>query len=179
MLEAFRNEIVEAEKGRMDLLKWKLLLIAGLGTVGFGLSSSGKSTSSVLSPHLLLCLIPLVCIYVDSLCQHLQMRILVISEFFRNYKYQGRDIDMMRFRAYEKFCHDARLVFLLEDLAQHILTIFFSLLILVIAFTFESVQADRTTFLISGSLGIVLTISLLFLRHFKVKHIEEHGRNLK
>jgi hypothetical protein len=30
MIEAFKTEIIEAEKSRTDLLKWKLIIVAAL-----------------------------------------------------------------------------------------------------------------------------------------------------
>lgn len=36
MIDAFKTEIIEAEKSRTDLLKWKLLIVAALGAVGLG-----------------------------------------------------------------------------------------------------------------------------------------------
>jgi hypothetical protein len=180
MLEGFRTEIIEAEKGRIDLLKWKLILIAGLGTVGLGLSSSVKASNSVLSTHLLLCLIPLVCIYVDSLCQHLQMRILVISEFFQNYQNQQNiDDNIIYLHAYEKFCNEVRPVFYLEDWAQQGSTIIFSLVTLMFAIVSTSLGKDRYAFFVSGLMGIVLTIVLEFLQKRKYKNIKKFANKLR
>jgi hypothetical protein len=75
MIEAFKNEIIEAERSRTDLLKWKLILVAALGAIGLGINSPGSTLQPTLSLHLVLCLIPLVCVYVDLLCSHLGMRI--------------------------------------------------------------------------------------------------------
>ncbi len=180
MLEAFRNEIIEAEKGRMDLLKWKLLLIAGLGAVGLGLSSSEKSTNPALSPYLLLCLIPLVCIYVDSLCQHLQMRILVISEFFQHYKYQVRDDEMTRFHAYERFCDEVRPVFYLEDWAQQWTTFGCSLITLLLAakLLWAGSWIEAMAFFVSGILGICLTVRLNYLQERKYEKTKKLAEKL-
>ncbi|MEL6554250.1 MAG: hypothetical protein AAFQ63_12415 [Cyanobacteria bacterium J06621_11] len=124
MLDAFRNEIVEAEKSRIDLLKWKLFLVAAIGSVGLGFNPD--ESSPIISPTILLCFVPMICVYVDSLCRHLQLRILAISDFYSRYDYRnGRDDtdDMIRcFSRYENFCHKVREgetdIFDLEDWAM-------------------------------------------------------------
>jgi hypothetical protein len=74
---SFRNEILETAKARVDLLKWKLIGVSALGSVGLGLTKTDGSAP----PYLILALIPFVCFYVDLLCQHFALRILVIARF--------------------------------------------------------------------------------------------------
>jgi hypothetical protein len=176
MLEAFRNEIIEAEKGRMDLLKWKVLLIAGIGAVGLGFSSSEKEVIPVISRHLLICIIPLVCVYVDSLCQHLQIRILVISEFFQHYQDQSKDKEMMSFQEYEEFCNKVRPVFYLEDWTQQWATFACSFITLLVSLKllWTGAWMEAIAFFVSGVVGIGLTIRLNLLQKQKI----EKTRNL-
>ena len=75
-MDKLREEIIEAEKIRADLIKWKLILVAGLGAAGLGLN--GNSCDDM---TLLLCLIPFVCVYVDLVARHFNLRIHVIAEF--------------------------------------------------------------------------------------------------
>jgi hypothetical protein len=77
-MEKLRDEILEAEKARSDLLKWKLVLVAAIGTVGLGFGQSEVGHPIVLIG------IPLVCAYVDLLCSHLTLRIHVIGNFMRS-----------------------------------------------------------------------------------------------
>jgi hypothetical protein len=72
-----RAEIVEAQKAKLDLFKWKLILVAGLGAAASGLV--GNHTAS--HPNFLFALIPLVCIYVDLLCRDQTLRIVVIARY--------------------------------------------------------------------------------------------------
>jgi hypothetical protein len=179
MLEAFRNEIVEAEKSRIDLLKSKLLLIAGLGAVGLGLPTPMKIENPILSTNLLLCMIPLVCIYVDSLCHHLQIRILVISGFFQNCECKNDDNEIAYYQAYEKFCNEVRPVFYLEDWAQQGSTIVLSLIILVTGLTLgKELKGNSGAFFVSGILGIALTIALEILQRRKIKSVHRKSKNL-
>jgi hypothetical protein len=72
------DEILQAQRARSDLFKWKLLLVAALGAVGLGLGRPNLSPAP-----LILCLIPLVCVYVDLICSHLWIQIHVIGEYLR------------------------------------------------------------------------------------------------
>ena len=158
-------------------MKWKLILVATLGAIGLGLNNTQLVVAEnekivelpiQISSYLILCFIPLVCVYVDSLCQHLYLRVLVIGVFFRQYHYRdSSEIDW--FREYERFCEMSRTEempsknqisvgervknilwrknkairpFSLEDLAMEGATVIFSLLVLVVAFYLWYVTLD-------------------------------------
>ncbi len=104
-LPALRQEIMQAQATRIDLLKWKLALVSGLGAAGLGLQVSGGAVI-LANVGYLLAMIPLVCAYVDLLLQHTNLRILVIARFLR----EQQDI-------YEVFCHVKRNIYVLEDWA--------------------------------------------------------------
>jgi hypothetical protein len=107
-MSEFRSEIVETSKTRSDFLKWKLIGAAGLGAVGLGVTTP----ASIAGSYLVLALIPLVCFYVDMICRHTSLRILVIGRFLR---LQGAGEQA----AYEAFAQLSREqgVFGFEDLA--------------------------------------------------------------
>lgn len=79
-MSAFRQEIIDTAKARGDFMKWKLISVSALGASGLGLT--GPYGTNHL--YVLLSLIPLVCFYVDLLCQHFSLRILVIARFLAN-----------------------------------------------------------------------------------------------
>lgn len=158
MMEAFRTEIVEAEKGRTDLLKWKLILVSALGSIGLGISNPSSTAKPMLSLHFALCLIPLVCVYVDLLCKHLQMRILVISEFFRYSEYNNNADEASCFYLYENFCEKVRPVFGLEDWAQQWSTQFLSVIVIVAALILKLQKTDLLVLVFSGVCGIIFTL---------------------
>ena len=102
-----RDEIVESQKARCDLLKWKLALVAGLGTVGLGLGDYAPKEPGY-SHHYVLCLIPLVCVYVDLLAKHMTLRIMVIG-CFRGHRAAGKNGEPDSIESlYEKFAGRAR-----------------------------------------------------------------------
>jgi len=127
-----RSEIVESEKLRSDLFKWKIILVAALGAAGLGFGDAGKAMSQ---PEFLFCLIPLVCVYVDILSSHLNLRIMVIGHYLLLVRrLRDRGIDAKTDDAeYENFAESARAMpltkakekeqrlnaFALEDIAQH------------------------------------------------------------
>jgi len=102
-MDQLREEILQAERTRSDLLKWKLGLTGTIGALGLGFSGS----SAVRNAELVLVVIPLVCVYVDLLSLHLTLRILVIGTFMRLAKAQAASGDDLVNR-YEAFAQTAR-----------------------------------------------------------------------
>jgi hypothetical protein len=78
-IKSLRSEILESQKARIDLLKFKLIAIATLGAIGLGFGE--HVTNPRIDPDVILCIIPFVCVYIDLLCYHNTMRILVIAQF--------------------------------------------------------------------------------------------------
>ncbi|RCJ17542.1 hypothetical protein A6S26_30845 [Nostoc sp. ATCC 43529] len=179
MMEAFKNEIVEAEKGRTDLLKWKLILVAALGAIGLGISNPSSTSKPMLSLHLALCLIPLVCVYVDLLCKHLQMRILVISEFFQYSEYKNNTDEYSCLYLYERFCEQVRSVFNLEDWAQQWSTQFLSVLVIVAALILKLQKTDLFVLVFSGICGIIFTLIIDKAYENKRKNLKKEAIKLK
>ncbi len=75
-METLRTELIESQKIRSDLLKWKLLIVAGIGGAALGFSGANN-----VNAHLVLAIIPIACFYVDMLCRHLSLRIKAIGLF--------------------------------------------------------------------------------------------------
>ena len=73
------NEVIEAQKARSDLLKWKIIVVAALGATGLGLTEKESRPYA----DLVLGCIPFVCAYIDALCRHLSLRIRVICQFWQ------------------------------------------------------------------------------------------------
>ncbi|MEA5414507.1 hypothetical protein [Synechococcus sp. BA-132 BA5] len=173
MLEGLRIEIIEAEKARIDLLKWKLIVVAGLAGIGFGFFSAatgtkdGNTQDNEIS-HLALSVIPLACLYVDLLCYNLQVRMIVISLFIQSYRSSDGSNDGAGYCMYEKFCDTIRGAFKLEDWAMEYSTRFISGLIVLstVLFiqqhhvslrTWTSAGMYATFILFSGVLGMTLS----------------------
>ena len=95
-MDSLRQEMLEAQKRRADLIKWKLLLVSALAATGLGLTNS----PSVPYIELILCCIPFVCAYADVLCHHQGLIVIVIAEFIRSQAAKADDSDVAE---YEKF----------------------------------------------------------------------------
>ena len=89
------TEVVEAQKIRADYLKWKVVLVAGLFGIGLGFVKTEGTAQRY--ADLVLCIIPLVTAYVDTVCLHVTLRIAVIGEFRRTLGTQDH------YRKYEDF----------------------------------------------------------------------------
>jgi hypothetical protein len=82
-MDTLRAELIESQKARMDLMKWKLILIAIIGGAGLGLSGGAPNTASANAP-LSLAVLPIACLYVDLLCRHLSLRNKAIGRFIES-----------------------------------------------------------------------------------------------
>lgn len=80
--QGVRQEILESQKIRNEFLKYKLFTVAAIASVGLGLS--GAKGSPVINVEYLLCLIPLVCLYIDIICYHNNCRIRAIARFLEH-----------------------------------------------------------------------------------------------
>ncbi|MCS6289101.1 MAG: hypothetical protein H8K10_09020 [Nitrospira sp.] len=123
MIDKLRDEIIESEKARTDMMKWKLILVAAIGAASLGI---GSSASPAGHPWVLLALVPFVCLYVDALCFHTEIRIMSVAQFLRT-----RAADSVE-RQYEEYCTQNRSHFSLEAFALLVTTVGLSGLVLVI-----------------------------------------------
>ncbi len=169
--QRMREEIIEAENARIDLLKWKIIGVAAIGGAALGV---GPGTSS---KDLLLCLIPLICLYVDLICSHLNLRIMVIGSYFRlvhrrqmlGEKIEPNDAD------YEEFAEEVRSMpqsapvrteglnaFFFEDRALHLSSGILSVLVIVWGIFGVSFGAYKAVLIVTGSLGALFSLQAHF-----------------
>jgi hypothetical protein len=152
-VDLLRNEVLEAEKARSDLLKWKLVLVAGLGAAGLGLNTGGQAH------HLILVGVPLVCVYVDLLCHHLNLRIQLIASFIRGCSEETISETGLTLKRYELFVlAEGDKVFSLEPGALRYSSF---LLAAAVAIYGLSLWAKGTTeaLLLAGLMGVALTFA--------------------
>jgi hypothetical protein len=76
-IELAKNEMLEAQKERDSLMRWKLILVSTIGAAALGFSQN----SPLPNAEFALCLIPFTCVYVDILCRNLSIRTKMISLF--------------------------------------------------------------------------------------------------
>jgi hypothetical protein len=177
IFESLRDEIIESQKARTDLIKWKLLLVAAIGAAGVQ-SSSGRP-----SP-LLLTLVPFVCLYADTVCFHNDIRIMAIARFLRTRPIDDGPSPLV---AYEQYCTANRASFSLESFALQGSTLALSFLVLLLGLNFDDpVIADwfqgppgavaRVGFFLSLAGGSGLALGWIFHRLYKHKMNTLDGR---
>lgn len=88
-LSIYREEIIDIEKSRVDLMKWKLILVGGFAA--FGLEKLPA----------IIVLIPFICVYVDALCYQQNLKIFVISKFITQRRQRNLHMDV----EYEELCN--------------------------------------------------------------------------
>lgn len=154
-----RDEIIESQKARVELTKWKAILMATIGAAAFGLGQP-KDTGF----PALLALLPPACLYVDILCMHHDMRMMVIGVFLR------QDVSVPEgVKRYEDFCEHFRYLFGLENLALTGTTVMVAILVIVLAFVGPVAHAlskgsayEKEVVVMSAS-AVVAASGLLFL----------------
>ena len=176
-MSSLRTEIIEAQKVRAEILKWKLILVAALGTVGLGFSH--PEHMNVPNAYLVLLLVPLVCFYVDLLCKHMSLRMIVIGTFLRARASTTDD------GAYERFVSDARAmgprkmnIFALEEWALDGSTAVLSLLVILVGLVPGSLgismsnTIEKYLFVGSGLAGLLLTLLVRLFYKRRVAALE-------
>jgi hypothetical protein len=71
------TELQNAQSGRDALMKWKLIVIAVLGSAGLGFMDS----KTAFNFELIMAVIPLTCVYIDLLCRNFSVRTKRINHF--------------------------------------------------------------------------------------------------
>lgn len=182
MIDKLRDEIIESEKARTDLIKWKLILVAAIGVTGLGI---GSSQSGGGHPSILLALVPFVCLYVDAVCYHNEIRIVAIAQFLR----EGcGDSDAKK---YEEHCRRSRKLFSLEPLVLLWTTIVLSVLVLLIGW-FEVLEravgitrnatAEVQTFVSqvlswAGTIGIAAGVAFYMFYRWRIDQFDKEERS--
>jgi len=152
-MDTLRQELLQAQKTRSELLKWKLLIVAGVGSAALGFSGKGPGKS-----YLALAVLPLCCAYVDFLCSNLFRRIKSIGIFFEYAAHGSADL-----RRYETFFRKMGKHFgrgaSLEAWASLSFTVTISVAVCLIGIEMsKSGSWEILLFLISASVGVGLTV---------------------
>jgi hypothetical protein len=167
---ALRQEIIEAEKTQADYLKWKLISVASITSLFLSFKVANSYDLSIL-----LCIIPLICTYVDLVSVHLMLRIVVIGTYLRKAKQHLGQPEYVEIKDYETFVSDILgeirsnpfSPFGLELTAIHGSTLVLSSIILVYGFVLTSSNARLAyLYFVSGIIGIMFSI-LIFATYGK------------
>ena len=152
MIDKLRDEIIESEKARTELMKWKLILVAAIGGASLGIGSDLQTGRN--PPFGLLALIPWVCLYVDAICIHIELRIMAIGRFIRLGGNGTVPADSIA-RKYEEYCTTLRPAFSLEGFALTLTTLTISGLVLAIGVARPDVIVPMSRPISSFSLNVI------------------------
>jgi hypothetical protein len=174
---ALRQEIIEAEKTQADYLKWKLISVASIASIFLSFKVVNSYDLSIL-----LCVIPLICTYVDLISVHLMLRIVVIGTYLRKTKRELGQPDYIDVKDYETFVSDILgevrssplSPFGLELTAIHGSTLILSIIILIHGYNLASSNASLAyLYFVSGFIGIIFTILIFATFGKRVRKIAE------
>lgn len=157
-ISPLREEIRNSEAARLDFLKYKLIAIATLAAVAFGMGEWDKHPEGI-EPRYVLALIPFVCIYVDALCYHNNLRILVIAKYMRcngdAYEIFLSQWDQLLNNKYKEGIGD---YFKIEDWIIDYSTRVFAALVIVAGMTISvSLAVQGACISLAGLLGLTLS----------------------
>ncbi|NTW54092.1 MAG: hypothetical protein HGB15_04905 [Chlorobaculum sp.] len=171
----FRDQIIQTQNVRSDLMKWKLILVAGLGGAAIGINSAQNE-----HPRFLLALIPIACVYVDALCAHLWLRINGIEKFLSISEFSS-SLE----RDYENFLTMFVPKWKLESLALHVSTLFISGIIFIAGLwssvklnpypeiDFKTSKPEDIGIILAGLLGFVMTIIIRNRYNIGTKNVDK------
>lgn len=129
----------------MQLLKWKLVVIAGIGAPALGFTNVQGPTGS----HLALAMIPLACLYIDILCRELSIRAKRISVFLAH----NQKADDLA-KVFESFYQRTKIGPSMESFALVYSTVVVSLLVLIIGGMLSNIVRDWMVFVTSTVVGL-------------------------
>lgn len=152
--KCLRQEILESQKARSDFLKFKLISIATLAAAGLGLNGKG----SILGENIdyVLCVIPLICIYVDLLCYHNNIRIKIIAAFFKEKKDEYESFIDKISKAHKEESY----YFKLEDYVIRWSSIIISVLLIIYGLCLNKfeIKFKSLHFIIVGIVGVIISL---------------------
>jgi len=163
-----RAEIIESEKTQADFLKWKLIAVAAVASISLGFA--GTTNPTVPGARLLLCLVPLICAYVDLMSLHIMIRIITIGLYL---KISGNSYEEFVFAVRER---GAANPFVLEGFALHGSSIVFNIIVIVLGFTLPQpagIEPSKAlaAYVLSGGLGVVTTVFLWFWYNNRTREV--------
>jgi len=187
--DELRKEITASEDSQGDFIKWKLILVAGVGSASLGGSIKSLNTPVWQFAPLLLCLIPLICVYVDLVYFHLTLRIITIAAFLRHCAPPTEGAGNKRYEEFVFVLRQGRRAhpYALQYIILTGSTAVLSLLVLLIGILMQARVFDLGLgalrnpawyFIFAGAIGTVLTYTTAWLFNTRIQYIESTADRL-
>lgn len=159
ILELIENLILAERSFRSDILKWKLISVGAIGSIGLGFQDGLKDSATWA-----LCALPWFCVYADLLYRASCIRRDVARQFILKHPEESPVVANLRcyfkheYKWQRRFGH-----FSLDAGALIISTITVcSLIVLYSLLTLSAHSALRNSLLLSGTLGVACAIAVEF-----------------
>lgn len=168
-VSSLRSEIVESQKADIEFVKWKLIAVAAVTSILFGVGSDRERDPQL---QLLIFLIPLICAYVDLVSITLAMRILTIAAFLREQN------DIYECRVHQMRTNKGRNPFMFVPVAVHGSSLAISLVIFSAGIFGWQTNWDHlrtVAYLSAGAIGIALATILWRSYRLRAKHLATLG----
>jgi hypothetical protein len=163
-----KEEINASTAHVLDLAKWKLVAVAGVGVVGLGWSRAPTETDP--SAVLLLFSVGFLCAYVDLLIYRRLASLHAVAHYLREYR--GEDPELRELKGYEleiKKRRDAGQFWISEELAHFLSSLTFSVSVPAVAY-FRYTNALGVLALGIPAVGVALVVAL-FLSYSRSRHV--------
>ena len=156
------TQLQSAQESRAQLMRWKLVVIAGIGAPALGFTGIKANVSS----HLALAVIQLACLYIDVMCRELSIRSKRVSTFLSNREHSDKFA-----KDFETFYRSTKRGFSLESFALIGSTVVSSILVGIIGFVLSSEWLYRVVFAISTASGLAGSFVIHILYGNRLKRI--------
>ena len=172
---ALRSEIVESQKSQADFLKWKFIVVATVASAWLGFSTATPPAKE--GTQWLLCLLPLICAYIDLISLHIMIRITTIGSYLKEV---GNE--------YEQFIFEVRRPgganpYIFEGVALHGSSLAIDLFLIGFGFLGLGLHWNSTILQVSyialGFVGIVVTIAFLFWYVLRSKEVQNIAKRFQ
>ena len=174
--ESLRTEIIESQKAQADYLKWKLISVGAIGGLTLA-PNSETAQAGTIAQRLLVCLVPLLCSYVDLISIHLMIRIIAIGAYLRE---RGDKYETYTFTLRER---SGKSPYIFEATALHGSSLVFDAIIIIVGFASISTNqflpiSVSIAYIVSGTFGFFLTIILFLLYNSRQKEVISHAKEI-
>jgi hypothetical protein len=159
------DELLSAQQSRNELMKWKLLIVAAIGSTGLGFLSKDGFTNL----YLIIVIIPIVSVYVDLLCRNLSLRTMKINRFAGTHFHCDKaDFDIEYHRFYQSLKKESGTS--LESIALVGSTVVLTVFVTLIGLIIPNEGWIKVLFLVSGILSSIFSF-LVNRRYNKEKKL--------
>lgn len=182
--------VIDSQKNRFDLMKWKMLVSATIFGFGLGYSGNVRPDGSRENADLIICFAPLLATYIDFVYAHMSLRVQAIGRYLRLSDDRAeKDESFARYEAFSDMIRGFSVsqgkaerpvnVFYLEHFILYWSSIVISAIVLLYGVFYRSSPSNPAGFLVFyasagvGFISILVVHALYKERHYVIQHISK------